>query len=158
MQIMGKPTGNQMPPMIQIGCIAAYQLGMSISAIAEMAGCAYTTVKAIVNNPDLVARYTNNELSAKLKKQFPDEIFNKARAMLQNINPDDAAMSQPQRATVFGILFDKHRLASDQATHIVDYTKLSGKIVDVDAKIRELEDQLQIEGLEPTQQGGQSIE
>ena len=146
------PTGNQMAPMIQIGCIAAYQAGMSIAEIARLAGCAYTTVKGIVNNPDLIAKYTNSELGNQLKKQFPDRIFEKASAVLQNINPDNPGMSEPQRATVFGILFDKYRLSSGQATQIVDYNELTSKIVDVDAQITELEGKLKLDGNKSTQQ------
>jgi DNA-binding LacI/PurR family transcriptional regulator len=146
-------TGNQMPPMTQLGCIAAYQMGMSIAEIARMAGCAYTTVKGIVNNPDLVAKYTNHELTNKLKKQFPDRIFAKAHAMLDNINPDAANLSEAQKATIFGILFDKYRLSTGQATQIVDYNELTGKVHDIDAQITELEDKLQLDaGKDSTQQ------
>ena len=151
--VMSTPaTGNQMSPMIQLGCIAAYQMGMSIAEIARLAGCAYTTVKGIVNNPDLIAKYTNQELTKKLKKQLPDRIFEKASAVLQNINPDDPNMSEAQKATVFGILFDKYRLSSGQATQIVDYNELTSKIVDVDAQITELEDKLKLGGIASTQQ------
>ena len=58
-------------------------------------------------------------------------------------------MSETQKATVFGILFDKHRIATNQATQIIDYAEVTANIIDVDAKIAEFEAKLKLTG--PTQ-------
>ena len=139
-------TGNQVLPIIQVGVIAMHQLGQSTQAIADAAGIARTTVTAIINNPDIAAKYTNSALTNRLKRHLPDKIFNKLNAVLDNIDPDCKDMTEQQKATVFGILFDKHRIATNQATTIIiDYAEVTENIVDVDAKIVELENKLQIE-------------
>lgn len=145
-------TGNQVLPIIQVGVIAMHQLGQSTQAIADAAGIARTTVVAIINNPDIVTKYTNNDLTNRLKRHLPDKIFNKLNAVLDNIDPDCKDMTEQQKATVFGILFDKHRIATNQATTIIDYAEVSENIIDVDAKIVELEKKLQIEGAKPPKQ------
>ena len=141
-------SGNNIVPIIQIGVIAMHQLGISVQEIAGTAGIARSTVDAIINNPDIVAKYTNHDVTTHLKKIFPDKIFNKCSAILDNIDPN-AKMSEPQKATVFGILFDKHRIATNQATTIIDYAEVSANIIDVDAKITELEAKLQIKAPKP---------
>ena len=150
MVIMGVPAnGNQTPEIIQIAVVAMSQLGMVPQAIADIAGCARTTVIGIINNAEIVAKYSNHEVTNQLKKNFPDRIFAKANAVLANIDPDDAKMSQAQKATVFGILFDKYQISTGKATQIIDFQAVSANIIDVDAKIRELEDKLKLQGAKP---------
>ena len=126
-----------------------HQMGMTPNAIATTAGCARTTVVGILKNAELVRKYTNHDLVSKLKKAFPDRIFAKCSAALESIDLDDASMSQMQRATIFGILFDKHRLSEERATHIVDYGSLSQGVIDIDAKIHALEEKLRLKNVTP---------
>ncbi len=144
-------TGNQTSVIIQIGVIAMHQMGMSPRAIADIAGCARSTVNAIINNPDIQEKYANNELVSRLKKSLPDRIFAKANAVLANINPDNPDMSEAQKATVFGILFDKYQISTGQATQIIDFKAVSANIIDVDAKIKELESALKLPNVTPKQ-------
>ncbi len=142
-------SGNNTPEIIQIAVVAMNQLGMVPQSIADIAGCARTTVAAILNNAEIVAKYTNHEVTNQLKKTFPDRIFAKANAVLANINPDCPKMSEAQKATVFGILFDKYRISTDQATHIIDFQAVSAKLIDIDAKMAEKEAQLMQAGVIP---------
>jgi hypothetical protein len=137
-------TGHQMSELIQIGVIAMHQLGMIPQSIADVAGCARSTVVAILNNVELVEKYTNQELVNKLKKSFPDRIFAKCNAVLANIDPDDPNVSQSQRAVIFGVLFDKYLLSTGRATQIIDYKAVTGEVTDIDAKIVELENKLRL--------------
>lgn len=141
-------TGNQLTELIQIGIISMHQMGMVPQAIADIAGVARTTVTAVLNNAELVDKYTVHELTNKLKKAFPDRIFAKCNAVLANIDPDDPNISQAQKATIFGILFDKYQISTGKATQIIDYHQVVAGIVDVDAKIVELEQSLRLEAPE----------
>lgn len=138
-------SGATIPMIVQVGCIAMHQLGANITEISEASGIARSTVRAIIENPDIQSKYSTSEFTNRLKKSFPDRIFAKANALLESLNLNDPKLTEYQKVGMFGILFDKYRIASGQATSIIDYNETVGSIKDIDAKIIELEGKLRLD-------------